>query len=639
MGEKGLAEAYILGIPFGLFGAHHFYLGRKRWGILYACTLGLLGLGYLYDLVRMRWLVKHANRHGAERRMVSDGYIVCFLTGLFGGHHFFLGNRNLGILYACTLGVFTVGWIVDLIRMRSLVEDHNEHREEKSLATAYVLGLSPLGIFGAYHYYLGNVQLGLIYTFTCGIFGIGWLMDLFRMPKLVRKAGLDKKSVGTAYIMAMPPFGLFGAHHYYLGNYGLGITYTLTLGIFSIGWIVDMFRMKALVKASNDPTSDYGTTKVTAYILCVSPLGIFGAHHFYLKRYLNGGFYVGTLGLFGIGWLFDMLRLPVLYERYADEDKHKYLDEAYVFWFPFGIFGMHHFYLGNKKWGILYACTFGCLLIGWIIDGIRMPLLLKKFNKYVEDPDMNNFRTCRPSCKCSVYNCKRCCMDLFECCSCFASFSLPRSESQKQERDVEVNGRTQNKDDFDVIREMYPDEDPECFAMNQNETNNQTEAQISSVRDSSDVYPDNQEVQTTPAYDNGAHPGDAGYQEEQLPISDGHGYHADAGENYNDYPVDQNYEQNHGTEYAYGENYGQNENYTGDETVDQNGYPSHDASYQDYQNDSDHNAANDQQYYGDQHHNQQQQQQQYNYGDNQQSGEVRNPDDVTVNVQTDNVAL
>lgn len=508
MGEKKLAEAYILGIPFGLFGAHHFYLGRKGFGIVYACTLGLFGLGYIYDLIRMRWLVKHANRHGTDMKMVSDCYLIGFLGGLFGAHHFYLGNKKLGILYVCTLGVFTMGWIIDLFRMKHLVKAHNDHREEKSLGTAYILALPPLGIFGAYHYYLENVRLGLVYTFTFGTFGIGWIVDLFRMPKLVRKAGLDKKSVGTAYIMAMPPFGLFGAHHYYLGNYFLGIMYTCTLGIFTIGWITDLFRMKRLVQASNDTTSDYGTTKVTAYILCVSPLGIFGAHHFYLERYLNGVFYLATLGLFGFGWIFDMLRLPVLYERYAGEDKHKYPDEAYLYWFPFGIFGLHHFYLENKKWGILYACTFGCLGFGWLIDGLRLPRLLKEYNRYVEDPDMNDFRICRPSCKCcSVYKFKRCCYSLCSC-GCFENFSLSRTSKN------ETNGeeRASPRDDFEVIKEMYPDENHEGY--NEKSINaGQIEGQAFTVQESYDTYPDQQ----TTAYDNGAHPGDPGYDQHLLP--------------------------------------------------------------------------------------------------------------------------
>ncbi|XP_060595814.1 uncharacterized protein LOC132749907 isoform X2 [Ruditapes philippinarum] len=497
MGEKKLAEAYILGIPFGLFGAHHFYLGNKR----------------------------------------------------------------LGIFYACTLGVFTMGWIIDLFRMKYLVEDHNEHTEDKSLGTAYITALPPLGIFGAHHYYLDNVKLGLIYTFTFGIFGIGWIVDLFRMPKLVRKAGLDKKSIGTSYIMAMPPFGLFGAHHYYLGNYFLGIMYTCTLGIFTIGWITDLFRMKNLVKASNDPTSDYGTTKVTAYILCVSPLGLFGAHHFYLERYLNGGFYLATVGLFGFGWFFDMLRLPVLYERYADEDKHKYPDEAYLYWFPFGIFGLHHFYLERKKWGILYACTLGCLGIGWLIDGIRLPKLLKEFNKYVQDPDMNDFRICRPTCRCcSIYRCKRNCYSLFSC-KCFENFSLSRSTS-KNENETNGEVRTTPRDDFEVIKEMYPDENHEGYTEKSADTC-QGEEQAFTVQESYDTYPtdhSSSEQLTAPAYDNGAYPGDPGYGEQYD--AEGH-----TGNDEFSYPQSSNdenldYNQEHYPENeTYDENYANNDNY------------------------------------------------------------------------------
>ena len=439
-------------------------------------------------------------------------FFKCLILFFPGAHHFYLGSTKLGIFYACTLGVFTMGWIADLFRMKYLVRHHNEHPDEKSLGTAYIMALPPLGIFGAHHYYLDNIKLGLIYTFTLGIFCIGWIVDLFRMPKLVRKAGLDKKSIGTSYIMAMPPFGLFGAHHYYLGNYFLGIMYTCTLGIFTIGWITDLFRMKDLVKASNDPTSDYGTTKVTAYILCVSPLGLFGAHHFYLERYLNGGFYLATLGLFGFGWIFDMFRLPVLYERYADEDKHKYPDEAYLYWFPFGFLGLHHFYLENKKWGILYACTLGCLGIGWIIDGFRLPMLLKDFNKYVEDPDMNDFRICRPSCRaCSIYKCKRNCYSLCSC-KCFSNFSLSRSSS-KYDNGTNGEVRTTPRDDFEVIKEMYPDENHAGY-MERAADASQGEGQAFTVQESYDANPTNgssSELITAPACDNGAYPGDPGY--------------------------------------------------------------------------------------------------------------------------------
>ena len=533
-----------------------------------------------------------------------------------------------------------MGWIVDLVRMKQLVKDFNHQREEKSIGTAYILGLPPLGIFGAYHYYLGNVKLGLIYTFTFGLFGIGWVVDLFRMPTLVKKAGMEKRSVGTAYIMSMPPFGLFGAYHYYLGNYALGIVYTFTLGIFSIGWIVDLFRMKQLVKAANDSTSDHGTTKVTSYVLCISPLGIFGAHHFYLQRYMNGAFYACTFGMFGFGWIFDMFRLPVLYERFADEDKHKYPDEAYLYWFPFGIFGLHHFYLGNKKWGLLYLCSLGCLLIGWIIDGIRMHWLLKDYNKYIEDTDMNNFRICRPSCRsCSVYKCKRCMAGM---CGCCEQFSLSRSDTNNTRReDVEMNGNevSKNQDEFATIQAMYPNEDHSNYGQTENQVNEQAEGEIATVHDSYHVFPNEKEA--APAYDNGAHPGDLGYDDHQFASNEEAGYNeypppytGDAAEHHDqevaysteqgDEAYEQYYDENHATEH-----------YTDDNTQeyhDEGHSQAFDAGYvANPQYDYHENTTVSDGYHDNQREGEIQQQ------DNQREDEIRHHEDVNVSVSTERI--
>lgn len=38
-----------------------------------------------------------------------------------------------------------------------------------------------LGIFGAHKYYEGKIRMGLLYTFTYGLFGYGWLFDVFAL--------------------------------------------------------------------------------------------------------------------------------------------------------------------------------------------------------------------------------------------------------------------------------------------------------------------------------------------------------------------------------------------------------------------------------------------------------------------------
>lgn len=47
----------------------------------------------------------------------------------------------------------------------------------KSRVTALVLCLL-LGVLGAHKFYLGKFWVGVVYIFTYGLFGIGWLIDL-----------------------------------------------------------------------------------------------------------------------------------------------------------------------------------------------------------------------------------------------------------------------------------------------------------------------------------------------------------------------------------------------------------------------------------------------------------------------------
>lgn len=48
----------------------------------------------------------------------------------------------------------------------------------KSKFTAYILWFF-LGYLGIHKFYLGKTGMGILYLFTGGIFGIGWLIDLF----------------------------------------------------------------------------------------------------------------------------------------------------------------------------------------------------------------------------------------------------------------------------------------------------------------------------------------------------------------------------------------------------------------------------------------------------------------------------
>ena len=41
--------------------------------------------------------------------------VLCILLGYFGAHRFYVGRYGLGVLYLLTIGVFGVGWLVDIV--------------------------------------------------------------------------------------------------------------------------------------------------------------------------------------------------------------------------------------------------------------------------------------------------------------------------------------------------------------------------------------------------------------------------------------------------------------------------------------------------------------------------------------------
>ena len=44
-------------------------------------------------------------------------FILCLLFGVFGAHKFYEGKVGMGVLYIFTFGLFGIGWIVDLIKI------------------------------------------------------------------------------------------------------------------------------------------------------------------------------------------------------------------------------------------------------------------------------------------------------------------------------------------------------------------------------------------------------------------------------------------------------------------------------------------------------------------------------------------
>jgi len=116
---------YVLWI-FGFTGAHRFYFGKRKSGLLWMLTGGLLGVGWLIDL----FLIPSMDREADERYVSGPyDYTIAWILLTFGGyiglHRFYLGKWATGLLYLVSGGLFGVGWAYDFWTMNEQVQDAN----------------------------------------------------------------------------------------------------------------------------------------------------------------------------------------------------------------------------------------------------------------------------------------------------------------------------------------------------------------------------------------------------------------------------------------------------------------------------------------------------------------------------------
>jgi len=116
---------YLLWI-FGFLGAHRFYYGRQITGVIWFCTLGLLGIGWIIDLFLIPMMDREADfKYAAGRYDYSIAWILQTFLGLFGIHRFYLGKIWTGLLWLCTGGLFGVGYVYDYFTLNGQVDEAN----------------------------------------------------------------------------------------------------------------------------------------------------------------------------------------------------------------------------------------------------------------------------------------------------------------------------------------------------------------------------------------------------------------------------------------------------------------------------------------------------------------------------------
>jgi len=121
-----------------------------------------------------------------------------------------------------------------------------------SKTIGYILWI--FGFMGAHRFYYGRPVTGTIWFFTLGLFFIGWIVDLFLIPGMDRQADLRFQSGVYDYNLAwilLTFLGIFGIHRFYLGKWISALVYLLTGGVFLIGIIYDYWTLNDQVSAAN----------------------------------------------------------------------------------------------------------------------------------------------------------------------------------------------------------------------------------------------------------------------------------------------------------------------------------------------------------------------------------------------------
>ncbi len=133
-----------------------------------------------------------------------------------------------------------------------------EERQTHSAAVGYILWI--FGFLGCHRFYFGKPISGTIYFFTLGLFFIGWIIDLFLIPGMAREAEIRFTPGPIDYNLSwilLVFLGLFGVHRMYMGKWLTGILYLITGGVFGLGYIYDMWTLNDQITVINGAGTGY----------------------------------------------------------------------------------------------------------------------------------------------------------------------------------------------------------------------------------------------------------------------------------------------------------------------------------------------------------------------------------------------
>jgi TM2 domain-containing membrane protein YozV len=112
----------------------------------------------------------------------------------------------------------------------------------------------------------------------------------------------DTHSKTIGYLLWI--FGFTGSHRFYYGKPVTGTIWFFTLGLLGIGWLIDLFLIPGMDRQA-DFRFQGGRVNYSVAWLLLTFLGLFGVHRMYMGKWLTGILYLLTVGLFGLGYLYD----------------------------------------------------------------------------------------------------------------------------------------------------------------------------------------------------------------------------------------------------------------------------------------------------------------------------------------------
>lgn len=117
---------------------------------------------------------------------------------------------------------------------------------------------------------------------------------------MAQESDTHSKVVGYALWI----LGFTGSHRFYYGKPVTGTIWFFTLGLLGIGWLIDLFLIPSMDRQADIRFRPGPINYSVAWVL-LTFLGMFGVHRMYMGKWITGVLYLLTVGLFGIGYLYD----------------------------------------------------------------------------------------------------------------------------------------------------------------------------------------------------------------------------------------------------------------------------------------------------------------------------------------------